>query len=101
MLYLGVCLAGLAMLWFRPSYGFALSYATGLALLLLVLDGLFGGFEAKFHAAQSMPLSQLPIFVVSVLWATFFFPLAFLAIGVLVVTLRKWLNAHKSVDVNE
>jgi hypothetical protein len=93
---IGVCLVGWVMVWNRPHYAFAATYALCLFILTLGLLAFYVGLPPLFQSLRGISLSdQLQVWLrfLAVISAL---PLAFLVSAFLIVALRKWMLARRA-----
>jgi hypothetical protein len=92
--YLGLCIVGWVMLWSRPHYAFAATYALCIFVLIVATGAIFGGLPPVIEASADLSfLDQLTF------WTEFFLvlaalPLVFLAVGSGIVAIRKQMSVR-------
>jgi hypothetical protein len=88
-----VAIVGLALLWFRPLYGFAVTFAVCLFLYALLAGALPG---LALHPEILRNPSFIVAFFAGFAVAAGGVSVAFLAVGSSIVALRKWMKANKA-----
>jgi hypothetical protein len=98
IMYFGLCLVGWLMLWSRPHYAFAATYAVCLFVLIVAVGAFYGGVPPVIEMAVGLGFFDQLTFWTEFLLVLAALPLVFLAVGSGVVAIRKRMSARHSAS---
>lgn len=89
VMYVGLCLVGWVMLWNRPHYAFAATYAVCLLVLILAVGIFYGGAPMLAEMTTGFDFFDHLVFWTEVFAVIAALPLLFLGVGSGIVAVRK------------